>query len=264
MSHARLLGTVLVLTSLGTLAACSGPHTPTPPPLHGTSTRFGYDPEDGPDRWADLSDEYATCRTGVAQSPIDLPTADDASGSISDGLSLDYPDTIDRDDVVNNGHSLQLTTSADASIQLDGHEWNLTQMHFHAPSEHTLGDVPAEAEFHFVHQDASGATVVLAVLAREGEMNMAWQPFVDTTTTPADETVSTDIDLRRLIPTALYHLRYQGSFTTPPCTEGVTWLVLDEPVALGAAQLAALRSAYDHNARPVQPLGDREVQHVEG
>lgn len=250
--------------------SASATSTEEPPPLTGTEVHWGYTGDVGPDRWGGLSDEYAACAQGVEQSPIDLHAGPAAASDESQEIELDYGEIDDH--LVNNGHAVQLVNDEvespddddlDDHLELDGVDHELLQFHYHAPSEHTVDGVPSPVEFHFVHADADGDLAVLGVLAREGRAdNAAWAPFVQAASTPADMDVSSTLDLAGLLPTgagALEHWAYDGSLTTPPCSEQVTWLVLDHPIELSRAQVETLQSVYVDNNRPVQPLGDRTV-----
>jgi carbonic anhydrase len=199
-----------------------------------------------------LGADWATCKTGTEQSPITLTSA---SRSIENDLSVDYPDEVTFD-ASDNGHTVQISPSGRASVTSDGDRFDLVQIHFHTPSEHEIDGAKADAEFHFVHADAEGDLLVVGVLANEGAEFGAWVPFIDAAGAPTHKGDNV-IDLAALLPESLDHFEYEGSLTTPPCSEGVEWRVLQTPIELSAGQLAQLRSAHDDNARPVQPLHGR-------
>ncbi|MEO9322664.1 carbonic anhydrase family protein [Nocardioides sp. C4-1] len=259
-------------SSSGSSSAPGADGSPTeePPPLTGTEVHWGYEGDIGPDRWGELSADYAECAQGVEQSPIDLHAGRPTASEPGQEIELDYGEIDDH--LVNNGHAIQLVNDEvdspddddlDDHLELDGVDYELLQFHFHAPSEHTVDGVASPVEFHFVHADADGNLAVLGVLVREGGSdNPAWAPFVTAASTPSSMDVPSTLDLAGLLPTsagALEHWAYDGSLTTPPCSEQVTWLVLDHPVELSQAQVEALESVYVDNNRPVQPLGDRTV-----
>ncbi len=136
----------------------------------------------------------------------------------------------------------------------------LTQLQFHVPPEHVIvGADPAAAEVQFVHQHPNGAFTIVGAMVVEGpEDNAAWAPYVDAMTTPVGvEGVPATIDWPNLlkIEPEMVSWRYDGSLTSPPCTERVQWIFLAEPVSLSAAQIGKMRAAYDGNARPLQPFG---------
>lgn len=240
-------GTTDVSSPAGSPGATSSP----------AAAHWTYEGGEGPEHWADLSGDFELCTTGTEQSPIDLSAAATVSG---DTLELEYA-TID-DHVSDTGHTVQLTADSEASVEYNGQEYELVQMHYHDPSEHTIDGVAAPVEFHFVHEDDDGELLVVGVLGREsstGADNVAFAPFIAATATASSGDVAGSIDLASLLPTSTDHFAYPGSLTTPPCTEGVQWIVMQNPVDLGPAQIDALQSAYAHNSRPVQPLGERTV-----
>lgn len=169
-------------------------------------------------------------------------------------------------ELVNNGHTSELHSVAPQVMLLNGRPWTFRQLHFHAPSEHTMDGKRFEAEFHVVHQSDDGRLAVLGVLAVEGRDNADWAAFVDAaaaapsvgSTAPAGV-----VDLGALIPGSLDHFAYSGSLTTPPCSENVQWLVLEAPIELGQAQLDALTAVHDGNDRPIQASNGRTVSVVD-
>jgi carbonic anhydrase len=206
--------------------------------------------------WGELSDDFAACSDGLAQSPVDL-----GSATPSDRLDL----TVDYESgpvtIADNGHTVQATVAdGDHGITVEGTAFELVQMHFHTPSEHTIDGEFAEAEAHFVHRSAEGELAVIGVMLIEGdEPNASWGAYTDAAGGGEGVAVDATLDWPSLLPDDLTTLRYSGSLTTPPCTEGVRWMVMDEPVALAADQLAALAAVHEGNHRPVQPLNGREV-----
>jgi carbonic anhydrase len=223
--------------------------TPAPAPAH-----WAYDGEEGPDHWAELSADYETCEAGTEQSPIDLRVA---GTSLSDVLELEYGTVTEH--VTDTGHTFQLNADADTGLSYQGVDYSLVQMHFHDPSEHTIDGVASPVEFHFLNADDAGNLLVVSVLAREGAHNPHYEAFIDATTSRASNDVTGEVDLAAMLPDSLQHFAYSGSLTTPPCTEGVQWIVMNTPVELDSAQVAELQGAYAHNNRPTQPVGDRTV-----
>ena len=258
---------LIALSVAALLTGCSGADPAAvdgPTPAEATSSssstaapHWDYDGEEGPDHWGELAANFATCGTGTAQSPLDLPAAAEPE---DDDLALSYATVGEQS--VDTGHTLQLDTEPGAGLQYNGIDYSLVQVHYHDPSEHTIGGQQAPIEFHFVHKDAEGNLLVIGVMGIAGEHDDTFQPFVDAATagaTPAPASV----DIAAMMPSSLQHYAYVGSLTTPPCTENVQWLVMDTPVTLGQDQIDTLEDRYDHNNRPVQALNDREV-HVAG
>ena len=217
-----------------------------------TEAHWSYDGISGPAEWAELDEQYRTCGTGLQQSPVDLP-----SSALAGGEALDLTGQPEQGDVVDNGHTVQLTGDEDTSeVTFEGRSYALAQMHVHTPSEHTVNGVAAAAEFHFVHRTEDDQLLVVAVLGVEGRPSAAFDPFVQGAVGEVD---TATLDVHGMLPASLDHVDYEGSLTTPPCTEGVHWVVMTTPVELSAEQLAALNVAHPGNTRPAQPLGDREV-----
>ncbi|WP_426938895.1 carbonic anhydrase [Pseudarthrobacter sp. S3] len=251
------LGLVALITGCGKPAAgVPAPSPATPAAPHAWS----YDGAEGPDHWGALSSDFGSCSSGTAQSPIDVGGA---SGIRPAPITLAY--SASEGEMTDNGHTTELRARTAQGITVEGKQYDFKQMHFHAPSEHTLEGVRYEAEFHFVHQADDGGLAVIGILATVGATNAAWAPFTDGVPAAADgqKVAAGVVDFPALFPASLDHVAYDGSLTTPPCSEGVRWLLLETTVELGAGQLAALRAAHAGNNRPVQPLNGRDVAVVD-
>ncbi len=183
------------------------------------------------------------------QSPVDIPPTAPVH---RDGLDLDYG-TIPLV-VGDNPTAVQVDCTVEAVMTIDGREYCLDQFHIHCPSEHTFGGTHTPMAIHLVHHAADGEIAVVAVLFVEGAANPVIGQLLDAL---GGDGQAHDIDLQALLPGDRTHVDYEGSLTTPPYTEGVTWRVLVRPGTVSPAQLAALRAIHDGNARPVQPMGDR-------
>ena len=216
---------------------------------------WGYEGETGPEHWGELSPDYATCSQGMEQSPVDIPAAAPVNPS---GLRLEYqPSALN---IVNNGHSIQVNYDPGSSLEVDGATYPLVQSHLHGLSEHTLNGAQTDMELHLVHKDAGGHMAVVGVMIAEGAQNPAYEPIL--ANMPAEEGEAevisgVTVNAADLLPADRSYYRYNGSLTTPPCTEGVKWFVMAAPVELSTSQIAAFRSIYDNNYRPVQPLNAR-------
>ena len=209
------------------------------------------------EHWGELAGEFATCSTGVEQSPIDLTRA---SPSVIADAELAY---VPADaTVTDNGHTVQVNLTTAGTAMIDGREYTLEQFHFHAPSEHTVDGVHSPVEAHFVHADAEGNLAVIGVMIVEGAPHPLFDAIIAAVPGNEEEApLSVQVDARTLMPTTLMAYRYPGSLTTPPCTEGVTWSVLQEPITWSPEQVAALVSHFEEpNNRPEQALNYRELQ----
>ena len=216
----------------------------------------------GPSHWATIDPaNYATCADGTAQSPINIVKTKN-----KDLKNIGFNYVTGEAGVFNNGHTVEaepLTAPATtSSILLDGTTYSFLQFHFHAPSEHEINGMHYPVEFHFVNKSTDGKLAVVGVFIKRGTTeNLAWKPFIDSmlnaTATPEDTKV--ELDWAKMLPANKTTLRYNGSLTTPGCSEGVKWNVLTTPVALSDAQINTILEAYSGNNRPVQPLHGRTV-----
>ena len=217
-----------------------------------------YSGETGPESWGELSEEWATCGTGVEQSPIDINS--EIGASPVESLTMNYADSTLN--VLNNGHTVQVNYAPGSDIALNGVTYELKQFHFHSNSEHTVDGQAFPLEMHLVHQATDGSLAVLGVFFEDGAENEALAGVFENL--PADEQEATLVDgltvnASEFIPADGDAWTYAGSLTTPPCSEGVAWTVMATPLEASTEQLSAFSDIFDHNYRPTQPLGAREV-----
>jgi len=218
---------------------------------------WGYTGEGAPEHWGSLNPAYALCDKGANQSPIDL------TGLIESELepiSFNYTGLVTE--VVHNGHAVQADYTAGSTMTVNGKTFSLKQFYFHTPGENLINGEQFPMEAHFVHADTDGNLAVIAVMYNIGEENAElkkiWQQM------PAEAGKKTgmasQVRADHLMPENKEYYRFNGSLTTPPCTEGVLWLVMKNPVAVSEAQVKQLAEALGHpNNRPVQPLNARPV-----
>ena len=217
---------------------------------------WGYSGETGPDHWSTLSPEFAACGSGVNQSPIDI------SKTIAADLeTLQFKYGSDSTEIVNNGHTLQINVGPGSWLRAEGEIFQLIQLHFHSPSEHRIKGEIFPLEGHFVHQNKSGALAVVGVLFRAGEWNTDLAQFGAAAPKELNQPVPIDVDIAAL---EMYrdhesYYRYNGSLTTPPCSEGVEWYVLKEPGHIAPKQAAEFVSLIGEDARGPQPVNARIV-----
>jgi carbonic anhydrase len=238
----------------GDLVAQGLPGAPSPEP---SEPLFTYSGANGPEAWGDLSPEYTACADGSAQSPIDLADADEVD--LAD-IVFDY--RAGDVELVDTGHTIQANEPPGSAIVVDGERYALAQFHFHEPSEHTVAGERFAGELHLVHRDDRGRLAVVAVLLREGAASAALAPVFAALPAELDATAQVEgFDPSDVLPEQRTTYRYDGSLTTPPCTEGVSWFVLDTPIEVSAAQLAAFSGIIEANNRPLQARGDRDIAH---
>lgn len=218
---------------------------------------WSYEGEAGPDAWGDLDEEFATCSIGEAQSPIAI---DNTSAANLTDVRIEFG-TISPLTIVNNGHTIQITPSGGNTARIGSATYDLLQFHFHTPSEHVLDGQQEVMELHLVLRNANGSLAVLGLLLREGTENVTLEPVFANLPNAAGEelTVDAEIDLMQLLPAGSPTYRYSGSLTTPPCSEGVEWIVFATPVEVSPDQAAAFADVVGPNARPVQPANDRTI-----
>ncbi|MCP5099759.1 MAG: carbonic anhydrase family protein [Chloroflexi bacterium] len=254
MFYRRIVLLFIVFVAGWVFVSCSSSQQEQPVE-HPAAVHWGYEGEGAPEHWADLEADYAVCGTGVEQSPIDLTNA--SVEELTD-ITFNYEETAVN--ILNNGHTVQINYDEGSSIEVNGTIYNLLQFHFHAPSEHAFDGSLVAAEMHLVHQSADGAYAVIGVMIQEGAENAAFAPVwahLPAEVAEAETIDDVTVNASELIADQLTYYSYSGSFTTPPCTEGVSWFVLTAPIEMSADQISAFSHIIDDNNRPLQPLGER-------
>jgi carbonic anhydrase len=278
--------TVLVLILAAGVSGCGAPAerpaepsgattaTTTPQPTTRPSVApatgdpvWHYDGDEGPQRWGALSPKFAACGEGRAQSPIDIGEATPVADSTA--LKMRFPAAALRiahhehvADGINNGHTIQINYAGGDTLTIADEAYALVQYHFHSESEHTIKGRHYPMEMHLVHKSAAGRLAVVGVLIEEGAHNAAFDPIW--ANLPKKKGVEThyahvNVDVDALLPTTRSSYRYEGSLTTPPCSEGVRWIVMTTPIQLDASQISAFTAIIHDNNRPTQALNGRRV-----
>ncbi len=227
------------------------------PAMQHANIHWDYEGLGGPENWGKLDPRNKLCATGERQSPID----------IKDGIKVDvepikfrYQPSTFR--IVDNGHTI-LVEAGEGSISLTGKTYELVQFHFHRPSEEKINGQRFDMVVHLVHKSDEGQLAVVAVLLERGNEN----PFIQTlwNNMPLEKNMpvappAATIDLNALLPSSRNYYTYMGSLTTPPCTEGVLWLVMKQPVQVSQDQINIFSRLYRNNARPIQPASGRLIK----
>jgi carbonic anhydrase len=237
-------------------------------PTSARPAHWGYAGEDGPTAWASLTPVYALCGEGKAQSPINIVKTD-AKGGVN--WKLDYKTTSLKiahnehmDDIIDNGHTIQVTVDEGSTFSFGDKTYSLKQFHFHTPSEHTVDGRNMPMEMHMVHQSEDGTLAVVSVLFEEGNVaNENFSKIIANLPNARGESkhiTDANLELKVHLPRDNYAYHYVGSLTTPPCSENVQWLVLRDKVSLTADQIAAFASRIGPNNRPTQALNERTVK----
>jgi carbonic anhydrase len=218
---------------------------------------WSYTGDTGPAHWGDINPQYSACSLGKAQSPIDI--VHPQYGKLP---SVEFNYRTSALAVINNGHSIQVNYAPGSSIVLDGKTYDLVQFHFHHLSETTLNGQHTPLEAHLVHKSKDGNLVVVAVLFTEGKANPAiktvWGSLPKEEGTES-KPAAVEVDAAQLLPAKHSYYTFPGSLTTPPCSEGVTWLVLARKMTASKEQIDAFAALYPNNYRPVQPLDGRTI-----
>ncbi|MFT5143704.1 MAG: carbonic anhydrase [Rhodothermales bacterium] len=219
---------------------------------------WSYSGQDGPENWGSLSADFEACSTGQRQSPINLTGFND-----TDLPALKIVYETGGSVVLNNGHTIQVNYDAGSQVEIDGTTFTLLQYHFHSPSENQINGVSYPMEVHLVHADAQGNLAVIGVMFEEGTPSASLAQVWDAAPATAGESVplTQATSAGDLLPMEREYYRFDGSLTTPPCSEGVKWVVMKEAVSASAAQVEHFSELMHHaNNRPLQPVNGREIQ----
>ena len=215
----------------------------------------------GPGNWGQLNEQFSQCEKGREQSPIDLKGA--VTKASAPQITWHYNQVAVN--VQNNGHTIVSNMPNDQNhIVIDGEKYTLAQFHFHNPSEHKIGGIPSDMEVHFVHKNDKGQLAVIGVMINEkaGSENPFFKPLWATLPREAQAKSETNpsINLAKLMPTHRDYFHYAGSLTTPPCSQGVRWFVMKEPVTMNGSQIELYSGIFGGSTnRPVQPAFGREI-----
>lgn len=235
-------------------------HAPSSTPMSGSvpgQAHWDYVGENNPESWAQLKPEFSKCSTGKRQSPID----------IRDGIHVDLaPVAVDYKPggfrVLDNGHTVQVNVAPGNSIEVGSHRYDLIQFHFHRPSEERINGKQYDMVAHLVHRDLEGHLAVIAVLLDRGSALQAVQSvWNNLPLEKGDEAEAPSLlDPGDLLPIERSYYTYMGSLTTPPCSEGVLWMVMKKPVSISAEQIGIFARLYPMNARPIQASSGRLIK----
>ena len=238
--------------AIAVVMVISGGHTGTVLAQH-----WGYEGEAAPQNWGKLDAKFALCASGKNQSPIDLKGVVEADLK---PLKFDYKAGIA--DIVNNGHTVQVNYAPGSSLPVDGVVFELKQFHFHSPSENKISGKQFPLEGHLVHADKDGNLAVVAVMFQEGAANALLTRLWEKMPGKAGDksALPTGLSVSQMLPKERDYYRFNGSLTTPPCSEGVRWLVMTKQATASKAQIQQFSKAVGiANNRPIQPTNARAV-----
>lgn len=226
-------------------------------PALAPAQHWSYEGEAAPANWGKLDPKFVMCALGKNQSPIDLAGFVEADLK---PLTLSY--SAGASEILNNGHTVQVNYAPGSSLTVDGRSFELKQFHFHSPSENKINGKQFPLEGHLVHADKDGNLAVVAVMFAEGADNpllaKLWEKMPGK---KGDKSaLASGLSVAQLLPANKDYYRYSGSLTTPPCSEGVRWLVVKAPSSASKAQIEKFSKAVGvANNRPIQGLNARAV-----
>ena len=225
---------------------------------HGAEHSWSYGGTTGPDHWGDLNPEFAPCKRGHSQSPIDIRTTQKTD---LPAIRFDYKPAPLH--IIDNGHTVMINYAPGSSIQVGDKQYELKQFHFHRPSEEKINGRRYAMVVHLVHVAHDGSVAVVAVLLQKGEDNSLIHELWGDFPQEKDREQILDnvqINVATLLPADRRYYTFSGSLTTPPCSENVTWYVMKQPATVSAAEIQDFSRLYRDDARPTQPLYGRLVQ----
>lgn len=254
MEHSTAKTTDAHGTSHTKLASAKPAHKTTA----GHATHWSYEGAGAPEAWGSLKEEFSTCDAGQSQSPIDISNV--TITELPD-IEFDYKET--PLSILNNGHTIQVNYAKGSSVTVDGKRYELLQFHFHSPSEHAVGGKYYDMVAHLVHRAADGQLGVIGVMFQEGRgINNAISKLWLNMPEKAGQVIESEqvlINAADLLPADMAYYNYSGSLTTPPCSEGVNWMVMAAPNHVAPAQVKQFVDVFPLSTRPVQPLNTRVV-----
>ncbi|KAL8262997.1 hypothetical protein R6Q59_024346 [Mikania micrantha] len=230
---------------------------------------FSYDlnSPNGPGHWGEIHPEWIMCNQGDLQSPIDLTHKRVQTTSNLGRIDRDYKSA--NATLINRGHDMMLRWTGEAGhIHLNGTEYQLNQLHWHTPAEHTVNGRRYNLELHLVHQSADGKNAVVGIMYKIGRPDSLlhlMEPYFNALASAKGVEMSVgNIDPREIKIGSRKYYRYIGSLTTPPCHQNVIWTIVKKVRTVSREQLRAIHEAVhdetEANARPVQPLNNRWIK----
>ncbi len=243
-NYQKNLGVLILILYVGTGCHKGGVH-------------WGYEGKEGPEHWGSLSKDFVLCKDGKMQSPIDI-----SGKMVKSSVKLEYNYSQFPLNMVNNGHAIQVNYGGKSHLAIDKKKYALLQFHFHAPSEGAINGKRYDLCAHLVHKSIDGKLAVIGVYFKRGAENSFFKQFWNRIPKKSGSTISdpsVKVNAAEILPGKKSFYHFMGSLTTPPCSEGVKWFVMDNIVSLSEAQLKVFTDIFSKNARPLQPLNGRKI-----
>ncbi|RXJ96476.1 hypothetical protein CRV00_02350 [Malaciobacter molluscorum] len=226
---------------------------------HEKLAHWGYAGKEAPINWANLDARYSMCKDGKHQSPINITREDIIDSNLGD---VTYYDDSIASNFENNGHTLKVNFKSGNMIEYASKEYALLQMHFHTPSENQINGKSFPMEAHFVHKDSKGNLLVIAVMFEiTDDSNVIISKLLKNLPSKVGDKkdLKADIYGYDILPEDRDFYSFDGSLTTPPCSEGVKWIVLKNPVNISVSQLEKFKNIMQENNRPIQEQNNRYI-----
>lgn len=228
----------------------------------GVSGHWDYTGEEDPNHWGELKPEFFMCKDGKNQSPVNINKERTILASGLKDMKFHY--VTGATQAVNNGHTIQVSVASGSYVEIDNIKFELKQFHFHSPSENQINGENFPLEAHFVHISKDGQLAVVAVMYKEAQENKILKKICNKIFSNIDKVNKcklTTADINALLPQEKSYFRFEGSLTTPPCSEGVRWIVLKNSSHISSAQADKFVNVMmkGHNNRPVQPTNARMI-----
>lgn len=224
----------------------------------GHGGHWSYSGHNGPEHWGELDEAFIMCGIGKNQTPINL------TGFVEADLkAIDFDYKAGATEILNNGHAVQVNYNGGSNVTIDGKTFELKQFHFHSPSENNIEGKSFDMEAHLVHADKDGNLAVVTVMLTEGKSNKLIETLWKNLPKEEGEkhAVAKGLNVTGIMPKSKDYYRFNGSLTTPPCSEGVLWVVFKDAVEVSKGQIKAFQHAmHDHPTnRPIQPTNARPL-----
>ncbi len=251
-----------VLLVVAAFFVTESPWAQDPKPVSTTwKTPWSYEGTKGAEHWGDLDPDYAACKDGKEQSPIDITSSEKAN---LPALRFEYKSG--PLNIINNGYTAVRVDYAPGNgnfLVVGDKRYELRQFHFHRPSEEYIHGKPYDMVLHLMHAASDAQVAGVAVLLKAGSANTTVQQlwkYMPKAAGKLEEIPGVEVNPAGLLPHDTSYYTYKGSQTAPPCTEGVTWFVLKSPMEISTEQINEFAKLYPHDVRPVQPLNGRVVR----
>ena len=218
---------------------------------------WSYKDSTAPQYWANINPLYLGCAEGNQQSPINIITKNVRAGAMQFELKYSVAKGIN---LVLTNNAFKIVYPQGNFLEMGGSRYQLKEIYFKTPGENAIDTLRGMLEAQFLHEDNKGNKVILSVFFVEGRAN----PLLDVVvknlpTQPNKANFIANIDIYKLLPNNLASYQFDGSLTTPPCSQGVRWIILKQPMTISQSQVDSMRNITKENARPLQELFNRLI-----